>query len=127
MYIHMSIPLPSLPPPPSPPLPPLPHPSPSFFGSAGHVVNRIRRSISVIEDVLGYRVHVGLALERGSGGWSWFRRSLEHAGLGRLQQAAVARRSPVNRANRLLASYVAYCSTDQHLESGEKKKRRKKE
>lgn len=80
----------------------------------------------MIEDVLGYRVHVGLALERGSGGWRWFRRSLEHAGLGRLQQATVARRSPVNRAHRLLASYVAYCSTDQHLERGGKEEKRNK-
>lgn len=71
--------------------------------------------ISMIEDVLGYWFHVRLALERGSGGWRRFRRALEHAGLRRLQQATVARRSPVNRANRLLPSYVAYCSADQHL------------
>lgn len=80
----------------------------------------------MIEDVLGYGVHVGLALERGSGGWRWFRRALEHTGLRRFQQATVARRSPVNRANRLLPSYVAYRSTDQHLEKKKEKKRNNK-
>lgn len=95
---------------------------PGFFGSAS-CWNNGRSMISMIEDVLGYWFHVRLALERGSGGWRRFRRALEHAGLRRLQQATVARRSPVNRANRLLPSYVAYCSADQHLGKKKEKKR----
>lgn len=102
---------------PAPPPLPIPVPVLWFFGH----VRTSGRSISMVEDVFGYGVHVGLALERGSGGWRWFRRALEHAGLRRLQQATIARRSPVNRANRLLPSYVAYCSTDQHLEKKERK------
>ena len=74
--------------------------------------------ISVVEDIFWYRVHMGLTLERrlsGRRGGCWFWRTLEHAGFRCLQQATITRRSPINCANCLFASDVAYGSTDQHL------------